>query len=93
MTTLKGFVGEVRIHQTSRKLHVPRDKGRRGELSVGETVHQKVDSARRNRVRANYSATHLLHAALRRHLGTHVTQRGSLVAPDYFPLRFHIPRR
>jgi len=89
LTTLKGFEGEV--EDTSKplgKLHVLRTKVVAGELSVGETVHQKVDSERRDRVRANHSATHLLHAALRRHLGTGVTQKGSLVAPDYFRFDF-----
>src|SRR5689334_15394188 len=93
LTTLKGFVGEV--EDTSKplgKLHVLRTKVLAGELTVGETVHQKVDSERRDRVRANHSATHLLHAALRRHLGTHVTQKGSLVAPDYFRFDFSHPK-
>src|SRR4029079_19295388 len=71
---------------------VLRTKVLKGELSVGETVHQLVNAARRDRVRANHSATHLLHAALRRHLGTHVTQKGSLVAPDYFRFDFSHPK-
>jgi alanyl-tRNA synthetase len=93
LTSLKGFVGEVQ--DTSKplgKLHVLRTKVLDGELTVGETLHQKVDSDRRNRVRANHSATHLLHAALRRHLGTHVSQKGSLVAPDYFRFDFSHPK-
>jgi alanyl-tRNA synthetase len=93
LSTLKGLDGEV--EDTSKplgKLHVLRTKVVAGQLSVGETVHQKVDSARRDRIRANHSATHLLHAALRRHLGTHVSQKGSLVAPDYFRFDFSHPK-
>ncbi|HJS40222.1 MAG TPA: alanine--tRNA ligase, partial [Sphingomicrobium sp.] len=93
LSTIKGFAGEV--EDTSKplgKLHVLRTKVAKGELSVGETVHQTVDAERRDRVRANHSATHLVHAALRRHLGTHVTQKGSLVAPDYFRFDFSHPK-
>ncbi|MCL6678197.1 alanine--tRNA ligase [Sphingomonas sp. RG327] len=93
LTTLKGFSGEV--EDTSKplgKLHVLKTKVVAGELTLGETVQQKVDSERRDRVRANHSATHLLHAALRHRLGTHVTQRGSLVAPDYFRFDFSHPK-
>jgi alanyl-tRNA synthetase len=53
-----------------------------GSLSVGDTIHLWVDVARRNRIRANHSATHLLHSALRNALGNHVTQKGSMVADD-----------
>jgi len=93
LTTLKGFEGEV--EDTSKplgRLHVLRTKVLKGELTVGETIHQIVDADRRDRVRANHSATHLLHAALRHRLGTHVTQKGSLVAPDYFRFDFSHPK-
>src|SRR6185295_18472464 len=93
LTTLKGFEGEVEdTYKPLGKLHVLRTKAVKGELDLGETVHQRVDTERRNRVRANHSATHLLHAALRRHLGTHVTQKGSLVAPDHFRFDFSHPK-
>ena len=87
--TGKGTNG--RITDTTRPLeamHLHRVMVETGALSVGDTITLTVDAARRDRIRANHSATHLLHAALRRKLGEHVTQKGSLVAEDR--LRFDI---
>ncbi len=53
-----------------------------GTIAVGDGVELKVDHGRRSSIRANHSATHLLHEALRQALGEHVAQRGSLNAPD-----------
>ena len=60
----------------------------KGAVRTGEAVHLAIDVARRNRIRANHSVTHLAHAALREVLGTHVQQKGSLVAPER--MRFDI---
>ena len=59
-----------------------------GAIKVGDAVRLQIDVTRRAQIRANHSATHLLHEALRQRLGTHVAQKGSLVAPER--LRFDV---
>ena len=67
-------------------LHIHIGKLVKGSISKGETLDLRIDLKRRNNIRAYHSATHLLHEALRRTLGKHVTQKGSYVGPD--KLRF-----
>jgi alanyl-tRNA synthetase len=81
----------IRIRDTQKKLgdlFVHLGVVEQGDVTVGMAVVAEVDHARRSAIRAHHSATHLLHEALRRRLGTHVAQKGSLVAPDR--LRFDV---
>ncbi len=63
-------------------VHLHLGRLRTGSLRVGDSVEARVDAEARQATALNHSATHILHAALRQVLGAHVTQKGSLVAPD-----------
>jgi alanyl-tRNA synthetase len=83
--TITGDGVAITVEDTAKplgRLFAHRSKIESGALAVGDTVKLAIDTDRRARIRANHSATHLLHAALRNRLGGHVTQKGSLVAED-----------
>ena len=86
---------EIAISDTQKHLddihaHVGTVKG--GALNVGDVVELRIDVERRLGLRSHHSATHLIHAALRRALGDHVVQKGSLVAPDRLRFDFSHPK-
>jgi len=86
---------EIAVSDTAKplgRLHAHHGKIKAGQLAVGDTVHLAIDAERRDAIRANHSATHLLHAALRNHLGEHVTQKGSLVAKERLRFDFSHPK-
>jgi alanyl-tRNA synthetase len=90
-----GRGGEFAVRDTVKKagdLVVHLGKVSHGELKLGDIVELRIDEERRRSLRANHSVTHLLHQALRRRLGAHVTQKGSLVAPDRLRFDFSHPR-
>ncbi|MDA8676544.1 alanine--tRNA ligase [Candidatus Pelagibacter bacterium] len=86
---IKTSTGKINVLDTQKKmgdLHVHVGKVSKGSIKVGDNVNLEIDVKRREDAKAYHSATHLLHEALRRTLGNHVTQKGSLVSPE--KLRF-----
>jgi alanyl-tRNA synthetase len=90
--TMSGDNGlQIMVEDTAKplgRLHAHQARLEAGSIKVGDMVHMAINRVQRDQIRANHSATHLLHAALRIQLGEHVTQKGSLVAADRFRFDF-----
>ena len=83
VTNTQKKLGDLFVHEVTVEL---------GALRKGQALELEVDHSRRSAIRANHSATHLLHEALRQVLGDHVAQKGSLVSPDRLRFDFAHPK-
>ena len=92
---MRGDGVEISVSDTRKfaeGLFVHRARVTRGRVKIGMALDLEVDHRRRTQIRANHSATHLLHEALREVLGSHVAQKGSMVAPDRLRFDFSHPK-
>jgi alanyl-tRNA synthetase len=93
--TIKGEGFELEVTDTQKALgalHIHVCKVKSGTVKNGAVVTVVIDEKRRDSIRANHSATHILHAVMRDILGDHVTQKGSLVTPDRLRFDFSHPK-